>query len=89
MRRFIMENTNRFSLVSYGKGTAYALNQKPSNDLQHDGLQVFVQGDDALQFESEWESICNVFPNDNLDKNLARLWDIYSEVAEPWSNEND
>jgi hypothetical protein len=88
MKRTILENTDRYSLVSYGNGTAYALNQKPSNAGQHDGMIVFVQGDDAWQFAKERGKIERKFPNASLNANLDRLWSLYSDAAEDWATDN-
>ena len=88
MRKTILENTDRYSLVSYGNGTSYTLNQKPSNAANHNGMQVFVQGDDAWAFAKEYGKIEKKFPHASLNQNFDRLWDIYSLAAEPWSAEN-
>lgn len=54
MKRAVVYHSERFDLVSYGNGLAYAL---------HDNIMrksMFVQGDDATAFRDEW----NAYPED-------------------------
>lgn len=61
MTRTIVFHSNRFDLVSYGNGLAYAL---------HDNIarkSMFVQGDDAAEFRAEWQAFENACPEAPLD----------------------
>jgi hypothetical protein len=73
MTRTTIHTSARFSLVSFGGGTAYL--------LSHQGATIFVQGDDAGQLREDLESIAVNFPNDPVERCLSRLWAIYEDLA--------
>lgn len=57
MTRTIIFHSDRFDLVSYGNGTAYAV---------HDNIErrsMFVQDDDASEFREEMEAYEAAFPD--------------------------
>jgi hypothetical protein len=58
-----------FCLECWDNGLAYALTHKPSN------RSVYVQGDDALQFERDREAAEIAFPDKTDDEIMAWLWD--------------
>ena len=60
-----------FILECYGSGIAYALIHCATNS------QVWLQGDDATQFESDWESIEATFPHFTREQVARYLWDQY------------
>lgn len=72
MKSAFIRRRPQFNVISYGNGTAYALEQKPSY------RSVFFQGDDADQFKREMDAF-----EDRLDTDaaLAELWHQYSELA--------
>lgn len=60
MTRVVIFHSERFDLVSYGGGTAYAL---------HDNIDkrsMFVQGDDAEIFRAEYDALPDDFPYDDF-----------------------
>jgi len=59
----------RFRLESAGNGAVYLLTDTRT------GRSTFAQGDDALQFESDLESVERVFPDKSVDHVLGWLWD--------------
>ena len=61
-----------FQLESWGRGVAYAVTQKES------GLSVYLQGDDATQFENDRHEIEQTFPDKTDDEVMAYLWDQYA-----------
>ena len=58
-----------FQLESWGNGLAYALTHKPS------GMQVYVQGEDANQFELDMAAAENAFPHKTDEEIMGWLWD--------------
>jgi hypothetical protein len=64
-----------FQLESWGNGVAYALTHKAS------GLSTYLQGDDALQFEKDRESIETTFPHMTDDEVMSYIWDQYDYSA--------
>jgi len=69
----------RFKLESAGNGAVYLLTDIGA------GRDVFFQGDDALQFESELEMAEHRFPDELIDYVLSWLWDQcdYGSVSQP------
>jgi hypothetical protein len=68
-----------FKLECWGHGVAYALTHKPSN------RSIYVQGDDASQFERDRDAAENAFPDKTDNEIMAWLWDQcdYGCVATP------
>lgn len=61
MKHVTVYHSERFDLVSYGNGWAYAL---------HDNItktSMFVQDDDATEFRNDWEAFEAAFPELPLD----------------------
>ncbi len=61
----------RFDLESWGNGFVYVL----INRVEH--KSVFVQGVDALSFESDMEAIEACFPQWDTERVLFWLWDVF------------
>jgi len=67
-----------FKLECWGNGLAYELTHKPT------GLQVFMQGDDAILFERDRETAENCFPEKTDNEIMQWLWDLdYAHFAQP------
>ncbi len=62
-------NYGKFTLECWGNGLSYALTRNTTQEL------VFVQGDDALQFEHDKERAERAFPDKTNDEIMAWLWD--------------
>jgi hypothetical protein len=84
MRTDIFEQTDRFTLVSYGNGMAYAMFNKKRE------TSFFVQGDDATAFRKEyhdylraWGTEGSVYYGLTKDGVLAMLFSNYDHVAAP------
>jgi len=79
--RIFRKDYGRFELESFGRGFAYALTEKATL------LSVYMQGDDATQFEDDRLSIEQTFPDMSDDNVLAYLWDQFAYgVAANYSN---
>lgn len=50
MTRAIIFHSDRYDIVSYGNGTAYAVHDNKAK------VSAFVQGDDALDFSAEFNA---------------------------------
>jgi hypothetical protein len=69
MREFLYHDGPEFRLRSYGNGTAYSLDHKPAHET------VFVQGDDAVRFETDLEAINAHRPDWTYEQVCRWLWD--------------
>jgi hypothetical protein len=65
MKRNILYRSERFDLVSYGHGEAYALHDNAKR------VSAFIQGDAATEFQMEWETFERVCPEAPLDDFFA------------------
>lgn len=64
---FVLERTERYELITYGRGAAFEFVHLPT------GASVFIQpGDDATVFSSDYESLMR-HPN-----GLDELWGMYA-----------
>jgi len=72
------ENQGSFALVA--EGTEYELlwsEDKAAFVLRFkaDHMTAHLQGDDAVRFRADYESVKQQFPTWNPDQMLAQLWD--------------
>lgn len=64
---FVLERTERYELITYGRGAAYEFVHLPT------GASIFIQpGDDAMVFSEDYESLMRE-PN-----GLDELWNMYT-----------
>lgn len=73
MADITIADSGEFELVSHWNGGAYTLKAKA------DGVEVasvFVQGDDATQFRSEFEAMGEVM---NYAIAMQELWMVYAD----------
>ena len=71
MTSTVVYSSDRFELVSYGNGMAYAL---------YDNIAtMFVQGDDAAEFRQDWEQFETCSPDAPLDGFFAEQLAIREE----------
>ena len=75
----IIHNTPRFTLKSYGNGSALLLIRKEGGEHFKAGGEHFMQDDDADQFRNDLEALEHAWPNRDYDNHLAELWDQYSD----------
>jgi len=75
----IIARTDQFRVVSYGNGAAYAFQTITFNP--DDAREVFLQGDDAVNFRNAWEALEACHPEASINCVLSRLWFDYEEVA--------
>jgi len=80
MTRTILNRTERFTLLSWGHGTAYGLSRLEAGVPVE---SVFVQGDDATVFDMEFRAMEAQFPERDTDDILGWLWSSYNELATP------
>ena len=57
MQRVTLENTDLYTIESYGNGFAYSFSYKPT------GKETFLQGDDATQWREEYEAMQVAYNN--------------------------
>lgn len=65
-----------YEVISYGRGAAYEIVSK------HDKKSLFLQGDDASNFNDEWDKLESKFPNKKTDDIIGMLVNPYSELFE-------
>jgi len=66
-----------YSVRSAGAGACYLLTNHAAR------RDVFFQGDDATQFETELEAMELTRPNAPTSAILAELWTLYADVSAP------
>ena len=74
----ILHDTERFTLKSYGNGSALLLIRKEGGEHFKAGGEHFMQDDDADQFRNDLEALEHAWPHATADINLAELWDNYA-----------
>ena len=81
MRSTVISRTQRYRLTSYGNGLAYELRLTDASGV----FSVFVQGDDASEFEKQREQIEVRNPEWTAERVFDWLWDKcdYGTIAEP------
>jgi hypothetical protein len=76
MKQSIWHSSCRFTVTSYGNGTAFELKHNPS------AKSVFFQGDDAIDFAERWDDLERAQPETPTADLVALIWDDYQEIAE-------
>ena len=66
-----------FTLQSAGNGACYLLTHVAAR------RDVFFQGDDAIDFETELEALEMLRPETSTSAILAELWNLYAEFSAP------
>lgn len=77
MRKMIYHRGENFVLVSYGNGWAFDMINLPEK------LSIWFQDGDAVEFQSELESLTEAQPNLDYENALHCIWNDYSEIARP------
>lgn len=72
MKRTEIARGGGIFLISHGNGTAYELR------LEGAHRTIFVQGDDAYQFQEDKDAIETAKPEMATGDVLRELWDLYS-----------
>lgn len=67
--------TETYRLKSYGNGLAYTLEHKRKP------RSLFWQGDDARQFDEDWQSFGNTFPHTPFDRFFAQQFEEYEIIG--------
>jgi len=75
MQAVTIRDTDKFSLVSFGRGFAFSFTNKCA------ARTVFVQGDDASTFDADLDHYEIAF--DRTDDALTHLWCDYDSVSVP------
>jgi len=77
MNNQTLYKTDQFKLISHGYGLSYEF-------ISFDRMQsVFLQGDDALTFETELLVAQDANPYASINAILSFMWSEYYLVAEP------
>lgn len=78
-RSFTCFDGQSFRLTSWGRGVAFLLVNK------REGMELFLQGDDALEFEADMEATTKSKPSLTFQQVAAWLWDQcgYGDAAMP------
>jgi len=76
MRSTIVYDRAPFRLISYGNGSAYAFINLDA------GRDVYFQGGDAIEFESEIGALINGPRALDRYAAFAALWSNYSEISQ-------
>ncbi len=76
MKQVTVKKTDNYELISHGNGLAYELNNTAVK------RSVFLQGDDALQFETELETWEKYHPYKATAEILGALFSQYESVSE-------
>lgn len=71
MTRTTIYHSDRFDLVSYGNGTAYALHDNVTHK------SIFLQGDDAAAFRREWGLFRKTCPEASFDVHFEEQIALY------------
>ena len=69
MRSATIAQGERYKLISWGNGLAYCLEDTC------EGLDVFVQGDEASDFRAAWDAVETVMADKPHDVPLGYMWD--------------
>lgn len=77
MIQAILINTDKWNLTSYGNGLAYCLTDKTNISGDEDSCSLFVQGDDAITFRDELESLETTYPERPFNDLLGMIWSWY------------
>lgn len=86
MNQYLIHGSTRFLQVSHGNGLAYTVVKNPPEDwknmptseiLEDCNHSIFVQGDDALQFQREVTRMTEGVPSLDYDDALQALWEDY------------
>lgn len=70
-----IHDSPRFSLTSWGNGTAYELVNKEAK------RSLYFQDDDMLEFQSEYEALTNGAPALDYADALQCIWNDYEHVS--------
>lgn len=63
MQVLTVERTNIWKIDRHGGGLAYEIVRLPSNAHDSDRRSVWLQGDEALGWEREWEAMRAAYTN--------------------------
>ena len=75
MKSNVIHDTRRFTVTSYGNGTAYVLAHKALEQ------SILFQGDDADAFITELDALTSRRPVVSYDEALGAMWNDYHVVA--------
>ena len=70
MTKIKIKTTGRYHVTSFGNGTAYEITRVS------DGASVLLQGDDAVQLESEIESANSRYTADDVCGNYDEVMEV-------------
>jgi hypothetical protein len=77
MNNQTLYKTDQFKLISHGYGVAYEF-------ISLDRMQsIFLQGDDALNFETQMIEAQDANPYASINAVLSFMWSQYDVIAEP------
>lgn len=77
MRQATIMSGGPYKLISYGNGTAYCLQNWGNDDKPETPWEVFVQGDDALQFREEIDALEAMHATMPTRDVLGTMWATY------------